>query len=60
MNDWLRTRFEVELIRLARVILMWRNVHRSAVVSRKDNNDMWYMGEKLDAIESRMLSKYES
>ncbi len=59
MKDWLRTRFEVGLIRLARLILIGRNVPRSSVVSRSDNNDMWSMAEKLEAIELRMLSKYE-
>lgn len=59
MKYWLKVRFEVALIRLARAILKERNVHRSLVVSRKDNNDMWYMSERLEAIEKRMLSKYK-
>jgi hypothetical protein len=59
MKDWLRTRFEVGLIRLARLILIGRNVPRSSVVSRSDNNDMWTMAEKLEGIELRMLSKYK-
>ena len=59
MAKWLRKRFEVGLIKIARKILIDRNVKRSAVVSRKDNNDMWYMAEKLEAIELRMLNNYE-
>ena len=54
----LRRKFEAALIRLAIAILMGRNVQRSLVVSRRDNNDMWYMAEKLDSIASRMSKKY--
>lgn len=59
MKYWLKVRFEVALIRLARAILKERNVHRALVVSRKDNNDMWSMSERLEAIEKRMLNKYK-
>ena len=52
-------RFDVFLISVARWILMERNVGRSKHVSRRDNNDMWYMAEKLKSIENRMLNKYE-
>jgi len=37
---------------------MGRNVNRCRVVSRTDNNAMWYMGEKLENIEARMLDEY--
>ena len=60
MRQWLRLRLEVALIKLARVILIGRNVQRSDHVSRKDNNRMWYMAEELEAIESRMLDNYEN
>lgn len=60
MRLWLRRRFEVLLISIARKILINRNVSRSEVVSRRDNNTMYYMAEKLEAIESRMLAKYEN
>lgn len=59
MKKYLRKRFEVFLISIARKILIDRNVQRSAVVSRRDNNDMWSMAERLEAIEERMLSNYE-
>ena len=55
---WIRRRFEVFMISIARKILADRNVQRSAVVSRRDNNDMGYMAEKLEAVEGRMLDQY--
>ena len=55
----MRKHFEVLLIKIARKILIGRNVQRSAVVSRKDNNAMWVMAEKLENIEKRMLNNYE-
>ena len=55
----LRRKFEAALIRLAAKILMDRNVQRSLVVSRRDNNDMWYMAEKLEAIADRISNGYK-
>lgn len=40
-------------------ILQDRNVTRAMIVSRRDNNDMWYMAEKLQAIAKRMRDGYE-
>lgn len=37
---------------------MERNVSRCKFVSRRDNNDMWYMAEKLDSIIERMKDNY--
>ena len=59
MKKYIRTRFEVFMVKIARKILIDRNVHRSAVVSRADNNEMWAMSEKLESIEKRMLNNYE-
>ena len=59
MKDWVSRHFEAWLILLAAKILTGRNVQRSAVVSRRDNNDMWYMAEKLEQIAKRMRNKYE-
>lgn len=59
MKDWIRRHFEARLILLAAKILIGRNVQRSAVVSRRDNNDMWYMAEKREQIAKRMRNKYE-
>lgn len=58
MKRFVRRNFEAWLILLAAKILMDRNVQRSPVVSRRDNNDMWAMGEKLEAIAKRISKKY--
>ena len=50
--------FEAWLILLAAKILIGRNVQRAAVVSRRDNNDMWGMAEQLEAIAKRISSNY--
>lgn len=59
MKDWVRRHVEAWLVLLAAKILMERNVQRSAVVSRRDNNDMWYMAEKLETIAKRMAEGYK-
>lgn len=58
MKRLIRRKFEAWLILLAAKILMDRNVQRSPVVSRRDNNDMWAMAEKLEAIATRISKKY--
>lgn len=58
MKKLIRRKFEAALVRLAARILMGRNVHRCTVVSRRDNNDMWSMAEKLEMIALRMSSGY--
>lgn len=59
MKDWIRRHFEAWLVLVAAKILIGRNIHRCKVVSRKDNNDMWYMAESLKQIAKRMRNKYE-
>ena len=59
LKDWIRRHVEAWLVLLAANILIGRNVHRCKVVSRKDNNDMWYMAESLEQIAKRMRNKYE-
>ena len=59
MKDWIRRHFEAWLVLVAAKILIGRNVQRCKVVSRKDNNDMWYMAESLEQIAKRMRNKYE-
>ncbi|MDU9394591.1 hypothetical protein [Pseudomonas sp. zfem002] len=54
----LRRRFEAALIRLAIAILAGRNVTRSLVVSRRDNNEMWSMAESLEGIAERISRNY--
>lgn len=46
--------FEVMLIKVARHILMKRNVQRALFVNRRDNNEMWAMSEGLEGIIKRM------
>ncbi|NWB47086.1 hypothetical protein [Pseudomonas gingeri] len=58
MKRFFRRKFEALAILLAAKILSGRNVHRAAVVSRRDNNDMWAMAEKLEAIAQRISTNY--
>lgn len=58
MKQLIRRKIEAWLILLAAKILIDRNVQRSAVVSRRDNNDMWAMAEKLEAIAKCISKKY--
>ena len=58
MKQLIRRKLEAWLILLAAKLLIDRNVQRSAVVSRRDNNDMWAMAEKLEAIAKRISKKY--
>ncbi len=54
----LRRRLEAALILLAARIIDGRNVQRSGVVSRRDNNDMGAMAEKLEGIAERIKRQY--
>lgn len=58
LRRFLRRKFEAALIKLAAWILIGRNVHRSGVTSRRDNNAMWGMAERLEAIAKRISSNY--
>lgn len=55
----LRRKVEAWMIRLPAKILMDRNVQRCQVVSRRDNNDMWYIAERLEAVADRISSGYK-
>ena len=57
-TGFLRRRLESAAILIAARILAGRNVQRSGVVSRRDNNDMGYMAEKLESIAYRIKRKY--
>lgn len=59
MKRFIRRKFEAWLILLAAKILEGRNVQRSPVVSRRDNNDMAAMAEKLEDIAKRISNKYQ-
>lgn len=54
----LKTRWEAFLIRVAKYILHDRNVTRSPVVSRRDNNEMWEIGWLLEDIAGRIEDGY--
>lgn len=58
MKRLIRRKIEAWLILLAAKILTGRNVQRSAVVSRRDNNAMCAMAEQLEAIAKRINKKY--
>lgn len=59
MKERICLRLELLFLRVAMYCLMGRNVQRSQWVSRRDNNDMWYMGERLKAIHRRMATEYK-
>ena len=59
MAKLIRRKLETWLILLAAKILIDRNVQRAAVVSRRDNNDMWHMAERLEAIAKRISNNYQ-
>jgi hypothetical protein len=58
MKHALRRKLEAWLILLAAGVLMGRNVHRSPVVSRRDNNKMYGMAEELEDIAKRISKNY--
>lgn len=43
----MRVRIELLWLRLALYILQGCNVTRSQYTSRRNNNDLWYLGDKL-------------
>ena len=58
MKRLIRRKIEAWLILLVAKILIGRNVQRSAVVSRRDNNAMWGMAEQLEVIAKRISKNY--
>lgn len=57
-KGWLRRQLESALILLAAWILGGRNVTRSPVVSRRDNNEMFEMDFELRDIARRIRKQY--
>ncbi|VVN43836.1 hypothetical protein [Pseudomonas fluorescens] len=57
-KGFVRRKFEAWQILLVARILIGRNVQRAAVISRRDNNDMWGMAEQLEAIAKRISKNY--
>ena len=60
MKAWIKRHYEAWHINRAAKILGGRNVTRCRVVSRRDNNDMSYMAEKLEGISKRMRDGYNN
>lgn len=58
MSRVIKRKWEAALLRLAIYILRGRNVTRCRVVSRRDNNDMYYMADKLDDVAERISKGY--
>ncbi|MFJ1573052.1 hypothetical protein ACIOAU_15935 [Pseudomonas sp. NPDC088322] len=59
-KGWLRRQLESGLILLAAWILAGRNVTRSPVVSRRDNNEMFEMDFQLRDIARRIRQQYKA
>ena len=59
MKRLIRRKFEALLILLAAKILSGRNVQRSPVVSRRDNNQMFEIAGELGEIAERINNKYQ-
>ena len=57
-SGFIRRKFEAALVRMAGSILVGRNVQRCQVVSRRDNNDMCAMAERLESIADRISRGY--
>jgi len=55
----LKARYEAFLLRVAKSIIFGRNVARSPVVSRRDNNAMFEMGYELGKIADRIAAGYK-
>lgn len=58
-TGWLRRKLEAALLRSIARRLKARNVTRSGVISRRDNNDTWYMADRLESIADRVSSGYD-
>jgi len=58
VKRFVRRKLEAWLILLAAKILMDRNVQRSPVVSRRDNNQMFEIAGELEEIAQRISTNY--
>lgn len=57
-EGYLRRQWEAWLVLMAAWLLRERNVPRAGVVSRRDNNDMFYMADQLESIADRIRDGY--
>lgn len=55
----MKARFEALLIRFSAWIILEREVERCQVVSRRDNNRMFEMGQQLKNIAKRIETGYK-
>lgn len=55
----IKAKLEAALLRLAKRILLGRNVTRALVVSRRDNDEMFEMGWELGKIAQRIETGYK-
>jgi hypothetical protein len=55
-----RKYLELLFIKIAIMILKGRNVERAMIISRRDNNDMWAMSERLEIIMGNIKSGYKN
>jgi len=51
---------DILLLKVAVWILFDRNVQRCKFISRLDNNSLWYMGERIEAIIVRISNDYRA
>jgi len=58
MKRFMRRKIEAWLILLAAKILRGRNVQRSPVVCRRDNNQMFEIAGELEEIAQRISTNY--
>jgi len=60
MRGYLRQSLEVIWLSIAIYILKGRNVNRSRVISRHDNNSLDYMGDSVEKVRANILCKYKN
>lgn len=58
VKNKIRKWFEIAMLKIAVSILIGRNVQRSAVISRRDNNQLWSFGEQVEQIAKRIKNEY--
>lgn len=59
MSSWIRKKYEIMWLRLAIYILRGRNVDRCRIISRRDNQGLWYASEHLDPVIDRINEGYK-
>ena len=59
INTMASKRVEIRELKKCVKIMQGRNCERSNHISRQDNNDLWYMAEKIESIIDRIEREYE-